>query len=256
MASPPPEPSGQIGAHLRYWATAGIEYLRLPEAPQLAAEVPTQMPTPITATPVPQVTAPMQSAQPQPVNSSAADPLTVLADELNRCTACTLAPGRTHIVFGVGDPNARVVFVGEAPGRDEDLSGEPFVGRAGKLLTDIIEKGMKVPRSAVYICNTVKCRPPDNRNPTPTELATCEPFLIRQLAAIRPRVIVALGKYAAQSLCRSDTPITRLRGNWHDYEGMAVMPTFHPAYLLRNQSAKKEVWADIQAVLKRLKETP
>ncbi|MBI5136656.1 MAG: uracil-DNA glycosylase [Nitrospirae bacterium] len=201
------------------------------------------------------------AAAPQPVETTIpaappapdpADSLTVIQAELDGCTRCTLANGRTHLVFGVGNPHADIVFVGEAPGRDEDLQGIPFVGRAGQLLTDIIEKGMGIPRASVYICNTVKCRPPDNRNPLPDELARCEPFLVRQLLAIRPKVIVAMGKFAAQAVCRSDAPISRLRGNWHKYEDIDVMPTYHPAYLLRNPSAKREVWDDIRQVMERV----
>ncbi len=180
---------------------------------------------------------------------AATDALARIQADLDGCTRCELAHGRNHIVFGVGNPNADVVFVGEAPGRDEDLKGEPFVGRAGQLLTDIIEKGMGLSRASVYICNTVKCRPPENRNPKPEELAACEPFLVRQLLAIRPKVIVAMGKFAAQDICRSEVPISRLRGNWHQYEGIDVMPTYHPAYLLRNPSAKRDVWDDIQQVM-------
>ncbi len=168
------------------------------------------------------------------------------------CRRCKLCQGRTQIVFGVGDPHAELVFVGEGPGRDEDLKGEPFVGRAGQLLTEIITKGMKIRREEVYICNVVKCRPPDNRNPEPDEIAACEPFLIKQLEIVKPRLIVALGTFAAQTLLRTKTPISRLRGNWHTYQGIKLMPTLHPAYLLRNPADKKLVWQDIQAVLREM----
>ncbi len=165
------------------------------------------------------------------------------------CRRCKLAGHRTQIVFGVGNPRARLVFAGEAPGRDEDLKGEPFVGRAGQLLTEIITKGMKLRREDVYIANVIKCRPPENRNPEPDEVACCEPFLIRQLELIRPEVIVALGKFAVQTLLGTKEPITRLRGRWHDYHGIRLMPTFHPAYLLRNPADKRLVWEDIQKVM-------
>ena len=165
------------------------------------------------------------------------------------CRRCKLAPHRTHVVFGVGNPRARLVFVGEAPGRDEDLRGEPFVGRAGQLLTEIITKGMRLRREDVYIANVIKCRPPENRNPEPDEVATCEPFLLRQLELIGPEVIVALGKFAAQTLLRSKMPITQLRGRWFDYHGIRLMPTFHPAYLLRNPGDKRLVWDDIRKVM-------
>ena len=168
------------------------------------------------------------------------------------CQRCKLAGGRTHLVFGVGNPRARLVFVGEAPGRDEDLQGEPFVGRAGQLLTEIITKGMRLRREDVYIANVIKCRPPENRNPEPDEVASCEPFLLRQLELIGPEVIVALGKFAVQTLLRSKAPITQLRGRWYDYHGIKLMPTFHPAYLLRNPAEKRVVWEDIQKVMREL----
>lgn len=178
--------------------------------------------------------------------------LGAVRSELGDCHRCRLAPTRTQIVFGVGNPDARLVFVGEAPGRDEDLKGEPFVGKAGALLTDIIEKGMKISRSEVYICNVIKCRPPGNRNPEPEEVAECSPFLQAQIDAVQPEVIVALGKFAAQTLLASAEPISRLRGRWGDYRGIPLMPTFHPAHVLRNPAFKKEVWADIKQVMERL----
>ena len=171
--------------------------------------------------------------------------------QMGECTLCKLHKGRHTIVFGVGNPRARLMFVGEAPGEDEDLKGEPFVGKAGQLLTKMIE-AMGLRREDVYICNTVKCRPPNNRNPEPDELAACEPFLKGQLAAVEPEVIVTLGKFAAQALLREQTPITRLRGQWREYEGIPVMPTFHPAYLLRSPQEKGKVWDDLQSVMKKL----
>jgi DNA polymerase len=155
-------------------------------------------------------------------------------------------------VFGVGNPKAQVMFVGEGPGRDEDLKGEPFVGRAGQLLTDIITKGMGMKRADVYIANVIKCRPPENRNPEPDEIESCEPFLVRQIELIKPRVIVGLGKFAVQLLLKSKVPIMRLRGKWHNYHGIKLMPTLHPAYLLRNPGDKKLVWQDIKEVLQEL----
>jgi DNA polymerase len=171
---------------------------------------------------------------------------------IGNCQRCKLAPGRTNLVFGVGNPNAELVFVGEAPGADEDAKGEPFVGRAGQLLTDIIERGMRLSRSDVYICNVIKCRPPGNRNPEPDEVASCEPFLLRQIQTINPKVIVGLGTFAVQALLKVKTPISRLRGNWHDWRGIKMMPTFHPAYLLRNPGDKRLVWSDIQQVMRML----
>ena len=172
--------------------------------------------------------------------------------EIGDCQRCKLAGGRTQVVFGVGNPEADLMFVGEGPGRDEDLQGEPFVGRAGQLLTEIISKGMKLRREDVYIANVVKCRPPDNRNPEPDEIASCLPFLKRQIEVVQPRVIVALGKFAAQTLLDVKTPITRLRGNWHLYCGVRLMPTLHPAYLLRNPADKRLVWDDIKQVMAEL----
>jgi DNA polymerase len=160
--------------------------------------------------------------------------------------------GRTQVVFGVGNPSADLMFVGEAPGADEDVQGIPFVGRAGQLLTDIIEKGLKMPRSEVYIANVIKCRPPQNRNPEPDEIETCEPFLFRQIDVIKPKVIVALGKFGAQTLLRTLEPISRLRGRVFEYRGSKLIPTFHPAYLLRNPSSKREVWEDMKLVRKLL----
>src|ERR1700687_930203 len=168
------------------------------------------------------------------------------------CKRCKLAPLRTHLVFGVGNPNADLMFVGEPPGADEDARGEPFVGRAGQLLTDIIERGMGLSRADVYICNVIKCRPPDNRNPEADEVAACEPFLMRQIDLVRPRAIVALGSFAVQALLKVKTPISRLRGNWEEVRGVKLMPTFHPAYLLRRPGAERLGRQDIQEVMKEL----
>jgi len=177
--------------------------------------------------------------------------LLAIRGELGECARCKLAKGRHNLVFGVGNPKAELVFVGEGPGEDEDLQGEPFVGRAGQLLTKMIE-AMGFARSDVYIANVVKCRPPGNRNPEPDEIEACEPYLRAQLAAIRPKVIVALGKFAAQTLLRDGTPISKLRGRWFAYEGVRLMPTFHPAYLLRSPDEKKKAWEDLQLVMKEL----
>jgi DNA polymerase len=169
--------------------------------------------------------------------------------EIGDCRRCRLHERRTHIVFGVGNPRAALMFVGEGPGEDEDRKGEPFVGRAGQLLTDIITGGMGLKRSDVYIANVVKCRPPGNRNPEPDEIATCQPFLARQIDAVSPRVVVALGKFAAQTLLATTTPISKLRGRWFDFQGRKLMPTFHPSYLLRNPADKGLVWEDIKQVM-------
>jgi uracil-DNA glycosylase family 4 len=170
-----------------------------------------------------------------------------------QCTQCRLQHGRTHVVFGVGNPHAELMFAGEAPGRDEDLQGEPFVGRAGQLLTRIIEAiGMK--RQEVYIANVVKCRPPNNRNPEADEIARCEPYLVRQIELVKPRIIVALGTFAAQTLLKTKQPISQLRGRFHTYQGVKLMPTFHPAFLLRNPERKRAVWEDMQAVQRELRQ--
>jgi uracil-DNA glycosylase len=171
--------------------------------------------------------------------------------DLGECARCKLSQKRTKVVFGVGNPRAELVFVGEGPGEDEDLSGEPFVGKAGQLLTKMIE-AMGFRREDVYIANVVKCRPPGNRNPEPDEIEACEPFLKAQLAAIQPKVIVALGKFAAHTLLRETTPISKLRGRWSEYAGVRLMPTFHPAYLLRSPEEKKKAWEDLQLVMKEL----
>jgi uracil-DNA glycosylase len=179
--------------------------------------------------------------------------LDALRAEIGDCRRCKLCAGRTHIVFGVGNPRAKLMFIGEGPGRDEDLQGEPFVGRAGQLLTDIITKGMGMKREDVYIANVVKCRPPENRNPEPDEVASCEPFLKKQIDLVRPDIIVGLGKFAVQTLLQSKVPISKLRGTWHRFHGIKLMPTFHPAYLLRNPADKKLVWEDIKQVIKEMR---
>ena len=174
----------------------------------------------------------------------------ILAD-IGDCTRCKLCEGRTNIVFGVGNPEARLMFVGEGPGRDEDLQGEPFVGRAGQLLTKMIE-AMGLKRSDVYIANIVKCRPPDNRNPEPEEIETCYPFLLRQIQAVKPEVVVGLGNIAVQTLLGTKMGITKLRGQFHEIAGIPLMPTYHPAYLLRNPNMKKPCWEDLQKVMTKL----
>ena len=176
--------------------------------------------------------------------------LTILAKEVAACDRCQeLATSRNQTVFGVGNPHARLCFLGEAPGAEEDRQGKPFVGRAGKLLTDILEKGMGISRSDVYIFNILKCRPPGNRNPHPEESDNCRTFLDRQLAIIAPEFICCLGAVAAHNLLNTTTPIGKLRGTFHDYLGIRVVCTYHPAYLLRNPPAKKSTWEDIQLLM-------
>ena len=175
--------------------------------------------------------------------------LPAIRAEIGDCTRCKLhGQGRKQIVFGVGNPQARLMFVGEAPGADEDIQGEPFVGRAGQLLTKIIES-ISLKRSDVYIANVIKCRPPSNRNPEPDEVATCQPFLFKQIDSIRPKIIVALGTFAAHALLGTDAPISRLRGRVHDFRGgIMLIPTFHPAFLLRSPDRKRDVWEDMKKV--------
>jgi len=176
------------------------------------------------------------------------DTLERIRKDLGECTRCRLHKARTKIVFGVGNPKAELVFVGEGPGHDEDIQGEPFVGRAGKLLTQMIE-AMSLRRQDVYICNMVKCRPPDHRLPEKDEIATCSPFLMRQLSVIQPKVICCLGACAAQTLLATNQGISRFRGEWFDFRGSKLISTYHPAYLLRNPNAKGEVWKDLQKVM-------
>ena len=176
-----------------------------------------------------------------------------VGQELGDCTRCKLSGSRTNIVFGEGSPNAPLVFVGEAPGREEDLVGKPFIGEAGKLLTRIIQ-AIDLKREDVYITNVVKCRPPNNRNPQPDEIKTCLPFLIKQLQVIRPRIICALGRFAAQTLLGTTEKISSLRGNIYEFQNSKVVPTFHPASLLRNPQWKRQVWEDMQLIQRLLEE--
>jgi len=188
--------------------------------------------------------------------SSIKESILQLREEVARCKRCAvLAKGRTQTVFGSGNIRAKLVFVGEAPGADEDKQGLPFVGRAGQLLTKIIE-AMGLRREEVFICNVLKCRPPGNRPPAPEEVTNCRPFLKRQLELIGPKVICALGTHAAQALLQTDRPISALRGVFHEYEGIPLMCTYHPAYLLRSPGEKGKVWEDMKKIIQRLEESP
>ena len=207
---------------------------------------------PMTAASAAAPATPAVSASPA-VSAPPADPapppetLEGVREDLGECTRCKLHGGRTNLVFGVGSPVADLVFVGEAPGRDEDRQGIPFVGRAGQLLTRIIAS-IGLSRDEVYIANVIKCRPPNNQNPEPDEVAACEPFLFRQLDVIRPRVVVALGAFAVRTLLQTDQAISRLRGRVFDYRGAKLIPTFHPAFLLRSPERKRDVWEDMKRV--------
>lgn len=237
----------ELRRHLAWQESDGSRILlREPGAISAPAPVAQAKPAPAVAQSKP---APVQ-APPAPAGVSLGSTLEEIRTTLGDCKRCKLCTGRKQIVFGSGNPRAELVFVGEGPGEEEDRQGIPFVGAAGQLLTKMIE-AMKFSRDTVYICNVVKCRPPGNRNPEPDEIQACEPFLKAQLAVIRPKVIVALGKFAAQTLLRDDTPITRMRGQWRQYEGIDLMPTFHPAYLLRSPEEKKKAWIDLQEVMKR-----
>ena len=199
--------------------------------------------------PLPKLPAP-SAKLPAPTTSSAIVwTLQSIREDIGDCTRCKLATlGRKQVVFGVGNMSADLMFVGEAPGADEDLQGVPFVGRAGQLLTKMIE-AMGFSRDDVYIANVVKCRPPENRNPEPDEIESCEPFLFRQIETIKPKVIVALGAFAAKTLLRSQDPISRLRGRVYEYHGAQLIPTFHPSFLLRSPGQKKYAWEDLKRAL-------
>jgi DNA polymerase len=225
----------QIAEHLRFAAELGVEGVsRDPNWRHTAAH----------------------RAQPVVIFRSPAELLADVRQEIGDCTRCKLhALGRRQIVFGVGNPRADLMFVGEAPGADEDIQGVPFVGRAGQLLTKIIE-AIGLSRDEVYIANVIKCRPPQNRNPEQDEVDTCERFLFQQIDIIGPKVIVALGTFAARALLRTLDPISRLRGRVYEYRGARLIPTFHPAYLLRNPASKREVWEDMKLVRKLLSGVP
>jgi uracil-DNA glycosylase family 4 len=225
----------ELKAHLEFFQELGIDGVRLEPDWRTRAEVEFQHPV----------------AVPRAVElfASPEAALQAIRDDLGAaCSRCKLHTlGRTQVVFGVGNPTADLMFVGEAPGADEDIQGEPFVGRAGQLLTKIIE-AIDLRREDVYIANVIKCRPPGNRNPEPDEVEQCEPFLFRQIDTVKPKVIVALGKFAAQCLLRTNDPITRIRGREFKYRDAILIPTYHPAYLLRTPSAKREVWEDMKRV--------
>ena len=254
-----------LRAHLEFFTELGVDGVRLePEwhtravnRPLRSESMEPEEPIGPTDPPEQRPAEPTEPSEPVRVFSSSVEALDALRVEIGPdCRLCKLHTlGRKQVVFGVGNPNADLMFVGEAPGADEDIQGEPFVGRAGQLLTKIIEAiGMQ--RSDVYIANVIKCRPPGNRNPEPDEVERCEPFLFRQIDLIKPKVIVALGKFAAQSLLKTNDPITRLRGREYRFRSAILMPTFHPAYLLRNPSSKREVWEDMKRVRAILTETP
>ena len=255
---------GSVRARLEEWSEEGLECT--------AAAVTSEAPASGSHEPVADVSAEATSATPgaDPAAGTtlatgggdlsagaASAALEAVRAELGECTRCGLHERRTQIVFGDGNPDADLLFVGEGPGEQEDRQGIPFVGRAGELLTQMIENGLGIPRSSVYICNVVKCRPPNNRTPLPDEVSTCSPFLEGQIAAINPKVIIALGKPAASRLLGREVPITRVRGTWHEYQGIPLMPTLHPAYILRQYTPenRRNVWNDLKAALARANES-
>jgi len=238
-------------------AEEGVDRYERPDPETLAP--PSPLPEPA-ALPGPGVS-PKEAAEALPFEPAArpwgdSPDLEEVRRELGDCTRCGLAAGRTQIVFGDGNPDADLMFIGEGPGQEEDRRGLPFVGRAGELLTQMIEKGLGIQRSEVYICNIVKCRPPNNRTPQGGEVAACRPFLDGQIAAVRPKVIVALGKPAASLLLGRNVAITRLRGTWHEVAGIPLMPTLHPAYVLRQYTPenRRNVWEDLKAALEKSRE--
>jgi uracil-DNA glycosylase family 4 len=235
----------QLAEHLRFYEELGVTGVSRDSAwRQRARNVSTE--------PADEPNEPVESPEPiEPVAfmRSAAEALTAIRDDLGDCVRCKLhGLGRKQIVFGVGNASAELMFVGEAPGADEDIQGVPFVGKAGQLLTRMIE-AMGFTRDDVYIANVLKCRPPNNRDPQPDEVEQCEPFLFRQIAAIQPKVIVALGKFAAQTLLKTQDPISRLRGRVYEYRGTKLIPTFHPSFLLRSPGYKREAWDDLKKAL-------
>ena len=247
------------GALVREWLEEGVDTFEHPES--LRAE-PSRDSRPLAPGPKPPSPLPAPATDGAGRDLFAADDspsrgerpsLEDVRDHLGECTRCGLCEGRKTIVFGDGNPDADLMFVGEGPGEQEDRRGLPFVGRAGELLTQMIERGIEIPRSEVYICNIVKCRPPRNRTPLPDEVRACRPFLDGQIDAVRPRVIVSLGKPAASLLLGRDVAITRIRGTWHEYRGIPLMPTLHPAFVLRQytEQNRRAVWEDLKAALAR-----
>ena len=266
-----PELKRALAERIRYYNELGIYDFYRRATPELAA-LPVDSASVVTAVPEPppEIMSPRPRAvaakapvavsgeaddmfAPRKPEAGVSDPvkaLRIIREDLGDCTRCPLhKQGRKQIVFGVGNPKADLMFIGEAPGADEDEQGLAFVGRAGQLLTDIIEKGMKMSRADVYIANILMCRPPANRNPEADEILACQPFLEKKIELIRPRVIVGLGKFPSQWLFRTEEPIGKLRGRVGDYHGIKVVPTYHPAYLLRTPSAKKDVWEDMKVVM-------
>ncbi len=255
MADRTLEARHQLALHLEQLRDDGVWGMATRSRADVAARQPGEAATPVGAIEQP-ITSGAPTAEPVATGGESDQPaadesLESVAAEAATCTLCRLCETRTNVVFGVGNPTARLMFIGEGPGRDEDLQGEPFVGRAGQLLDRIIV-AMGLERSQVYIANTVKCRPPKNRNPERDELAACRHFLLRQVKAVRPEIIVLLGRVAAQAVLDVDAPLGRLRGRFMEWDGIPVMCTYHPAYLLRSPAEKHKTWDDMQMVMARL----
>lgn len=264
------ELTGDLRAWLEWQGELGAEALPLapPVAAAAAAPAPPRPPAPVAArphqprpaAPAPPRSAPPRSA-PQPIRpdlppiAASGESLAAIRGDLGECTRCQLSQGRRNIVFGVGSPQARVVVVGEAPGRDEDMTGEPFVGRAGRLLTRMLA-AIGIAREEAYICNVLKCRPPNNRDPLANEVSICSPFMTRQVQAIAPAVIVTAGLFASQSVLGLEMSMGSMRGTIRSFQGVPVVPMYHPAYLLRNPVAKRAAWADLLVVKQLLREAP
>jgi DNA polymerase len=240
--------NAHLAEHLRFFQELGVTGLSLDARwRRRAAVLPSSHEIVEDATAVPAAPPPVEIT-PVALMRSPEEALASIRTEIGDCTRCKLhRQGRRQIVFGVGNPSADLMFVGEAPGADEDIQGIPFVGRAGQLLTKIIE-AIGLRRDDVYIANVIKCRPPENRNPEPDEVETCEPFLFQQIDSVQPKVIVALGTFAAKALLKTQDPISRLRGRAFEYRGATLIPTFHPAFLLRSPDRKRDVWEDMKKV--------
>ncbi|MDQ3212174.1 MAG: uracil-DNA glycosylase [Acidobacteriota bacterium] len=236
----------QLAEHLRFYQELGVTGVSRDSSWRRRALAAVSVEAPAVA-----IAAPVAASAPVPLVfvRSPTEALTAIREDIGECTRCKLHTlGRQQVVFGAGSMTAEIMFVGEAPGADEDVQGVPFVGRAGQLLTKMIG-AMGLRRDDVYIANVLKCRPPGNRNPEPDEIQTCQPFLFRQLASIQPRVVIALGAFAARTLLDTDEPISRLRGRVFDYRGAKLIPTFHPSYLLRSPGNKREAWEDLKTAL-------
>ena len=247
--------NAHLAEHLRFFQELGVTGLSLDARWRRRASDPGPAAAPVGDAPTIEPSPPAEDDRLLTVSRSAEEALQAIRAEIGDCTRCKLHRlGRRQIVFGVGNPSADLMFVGEAPGADEDVQGIPFVGRAGQLLTKIIE-AIGLGRDDVYIANVIKCRPPENRNPEPDEVETCEPFLFQQIDRIQPKVIVALGTFAAKALLKTQDPISRLRGRAFNFRGATLIPTFHPAFLLRSPERKRDVWEDMKKVRALLQES-